>query len=263
MSAYSTLALDRSGTVATITLSRPEVLNTFDDDLHREFAAVLRELRREPDLRAIVLASTGKAFSVGGSFELMMAAHDSPRERSRIVDDARRIINELLELVVPVVAAVHGDAVGLGATVVLACDAVVAARTARLGDPHVRIGLVAGDGGCVMWPQAAGMLRARRHLLTGDLLTAEEAFAMGLVTDLVDEPGDVLRQARSIADRISELPPMAVQGTKRALNAATRQRANEVFELSLANEELTLGSDDLVEAIQAHGGRRPGRYTGA
>jgi enoyl-CoA hydratase len=160
------------------------------------------------------------------------------------------------------VVALHGDAIGLGATVTLACDAVVASRSAGLSDPHVAIGLVAGDGGCVVWPAAAGMLRAKRYLLTGDRLGAEDAWAMGLVTDLVDGPDDVLPAARALAARIAALPPLAVQGTKRALNRALAQRAGEVLDLSFALEGASMASSDLLEAIAAFKERRPPHYTG-
>ncbi len=210
----------------------------------------------------MVLASTGKVFSAGGDFGLMRRAHADPGVRRAIVQDARRLLTALLSLPVPIVAAVQGPAIGLGATVVGACDAVVAWRGAHLADAHVNVGLVAGDGGCVIWPQAVGGLRARRHLLTGDPRDAETAFTLGLVTDLVDEPGEVLGAARAIAERIAALPPLAVRLTKRALNRATWASLDGVTDLSLAYEQETMDSDDHLEAIEAFTQRRPGRYVG-
>jgi enoyl-CoA hydratase len=112
---------------------------------------------------------------------------------------------------------------------------------------------------CVMWPQITGILRAKRYLLTGDLLPAEVAETMGLVTDLVDGPDDALPYARGIARRIAALPPMAVRGTKQALSRIMQQRAGEVLELAVALEAMTLASDDLLEAIAAFKERRPGK----
>jgi enoyl-CoA hydratase len=154
----------------------------------------------------------------------------------------------------------QGPAIGLGATVALACDAIVASRNVQIADTHVVAGLVAGDGGCLVWPEAVGMLRARRHLLTGDPLSAEEAHAMGLVTDLVDEPDQVLPAALALAERIAALPPLAVQGTKRALNRLTQARADEVLGASLAYERETLASEDLIEALDAFKEKRPGAF---
>ncbi|HVE24825.1 MAG TPA: enoyl-CoA hydratase/isomerase family protein, partial [Sporichthya sp.] len=227
-----------------------------------ELTQVLDQVRRDHKIRAVVLASTGKAFSAGGDFDLMRAAQADVTTRLRIVDDGRRLLDALLSLPQPLVVALHGAAIGLGATVVLTADAIVAARSATISDPHVQLGLVAGDGGCLVWPQAVGMLRARRHLLTGDAIPAAEAYAMGLVTDLVDTPDEVLPAAQALAARIAALPPLAVQGTKRALNRVTQQRAGEVVEVGFAHEETTLASNDLLEAIDSFTERRAPNYKG-
>ena len=257
-----TLSFAVDGPVGEITLTRPELLNRFDVALHRDLTELLREVRGRRDLRALVLASTGRCFSAGGDFELMLAARADIDVRTTLMDEGRLLFGLLADLALPVIAALQGDAIGLGATVALACDAIVASRTAALSDPHVAIGLVAGDGGCVVWPAAAGMLRAKRYLLTGDRLPAEEAWAMGLVTDLVDGPDDALPAARALAARMAALPPLAVQGTKRALNQVLRHRAGEVLDLSMALEVGTMASDDLAEAIAAFKERREPKYQG-
>jgi enoyl-CoA hydratase len=256
------LTLEREGAVRFLTLSRPELLNRFDGELHADFIEGLNEVSQDREARAVVLASTGKVFSAGGDFELMRRAHDDPVVRRGIVEDAHRLLTALIGLPQPIVVAVHGAAIGLGATVVLSCDAVVAARQAQIADSHVNVGLVAGDGGCVVWPAAVGMVRARRHLLTGDPLDADTAFQLGLVTDLVDSPEAALPAALEIAQRMAALPPLAVQLTKKALNRGLLQRAGEVLELSLAYEEATLASDDLLEGIAALKERRTGSFTG-
>jgi enoyl-CoA hydratase len=250
------------GHVAEITLSRPEIMNRFDDVLHVELTEVLQSLLANRNVRAVVLASTGRAFSAGGDFELMRAAKADVQTRLRIIEDGRRLLGVLLDLPQPLVVAVQGPAIGLGATVVLAGDAVVAARSSSLSDPHVTLGLVAGDGGCLVWPQAAGMLRARRYLLTGDSLDAATAHAMGLVTDLVESPEEALTVARALATRMAALPPLAVQGTKRALNLISQQRAGEVVDFAFAYEETTLASNDLITAIDAFVERRTPSYEG-
>jgi enoyl-CoA hydratase len=256
------LTLRTDGPVAEITLARPELFNRFDDQLHVELTQVLDSLRRDEKVRAVVLASTGKVFSAGGDFDLMRAAQADVTTRLRIVDDGRRLLDALISLPQPLVVALHGAAIGLGATVVLTADAIVAARSATISDPHVQLGLVAGDGGCLVWPQSVGMLRARRYLLTGDAIPAADAHAMGLVTDLVETPEDVLPAAQALAARIAALPPLAVQGTKRALNRVTQQRAGEVVEVSFMHEETTLASNDLLEAIDSFTERRAPNYKG-
>ncbi|KAF0956988.1 enoyl-CoA hydratase/isomerase family protein [Rhodococcus sp. T7] len=260
---YTALTVDRHDDgVAEISLSRPKLFNRVDAVLHRELADVIERISTDRTIRAVVLGSTGKAFSAGGDFELMQAAHGDVMERRAIVDDGRRLLQAFVTVPQPIVAAVQGPAIGLGATLVLLCDIVVAARAATLADSHVALGLVAGDGGCLVWPQAAGMVRARRHLLTGDPLDAETAFGFGMVTDLVDDADEVLPAARSIASRVARLAPLAVQGTKRALNRVTQQRAGEVVDLSFAYEEHTLASDDLLEGIAAFQERRDANFRG-
>ncbi len=172
---FEALTIDRQGPMTEITLNRPQLLNRFDAALHAELTIALGEVQDDPGSRVVVLASTGRAFSAGGDFALMRSGHGDPLARRRMVDDGRRLLKTLLDMPQPVLAAVQGPAVGLGATVALACDAVIAARSAWLADTHVAIGLVAGDGGCIVWPQSVGMLMARRHLLTGDRLSAERA----------------------------------------------------------------------------------------
>lgn len=256
------LSLTIADGIAEIALVRPELLNRFDPQLHHELTDALRGIARNRDVRVVLLGSTGKVFSAGGDFALMEAAHADSEVRAEIVADGRRLLQAFLELPQPVVVAVQGAAIGLGATVALLCDVIVAARTAVLADTHVQIGLVAGDGGCLAWPQAVGMNLARRHLLTGDPLDAASAWQFGLVTDLVDEPDQTLPEARVIATRIAALAPLAVQGTKQALNRVSQQRAGEVVDLAFALEEQTLASDDLLEGIASFKERRVAKFVG-
>jgi enoyl-CoA hydratase len=248
--------------IGTVTLNRPEILNRIDAALHVELTRCFTDLSSLDTMRAVILTSTGKAFSAGGDTSLMYEAHRSLTSRLRIVDDGRRLVHALVELPQPLIVALNGDAIGLGATVTLMADVVVAPRSAGISDPHVQFALVAGDGGCAVWPASAGMMAARRYLLTGDRLPAQEAYRLGLVTDLVDTPDQALDLAKVIAKKIASLPPLGVRGTKRALNHVMRARLGEVLDLSLAYQTSTLASDDLLEAIAAFKERRPGEFGG-
>jgi enoyl-CoA hydratase len=260
MEIYSTLKLECEGHVAEMTLTRPDILNRLDDTAHVELLRVLAHLRELPDIRAVVFASTGRAFSAGGDLNEIFRLNANRDERENTRELGRRTLHAFIDFPIPIVVALQGDAIGLGATLVLTCDAIVAAKAARIADPHVKAGLVAGDGGCVVWPVAVGMLRAKRYLLTGDALNAEQAFAAGLVTDLVGTPQDALDEARKLARRIAELPPIAVRRTKQALNHLMRRDATQVFELSLAYEMETMASEDVLEAVAAFKERRPPVY---
>ena len=260
MEIYSTLKLECEGHVAEMTLTRPDILNRLDDAAHVELLRVLAHLREQPDIRAVVFASTGRAFSAGGDLNEIFRLNANREDRENTRELGRRTLHAFIDFPIPIVVALQGDAMGLGATLVLTCDAIVAAKGARIADPHVKAGLVAGDGGCVVWPVAGGMLRAKRYLLTGDSLNAEQAFAAGLVTDLVETPEAALEEARKLARRIAELPPIAVRRTKQALNHLMRREATQVFELSLAYEMETMASDDVLEAVAAFKERRPPVY---
>jgi enoyl-CoA hydratase len=259
----SAVRLAVAGGIAEVTLCRPEQQNRFDERLRLELTQSFAAVGGDDDVRAIVLASEGSVFSAGGDFEFMHAMHDDPALRAALIAGARTLVDAILAVRQPVIAAVQGAAIGAGANLALACDLVVASREARIADPHVRLGLVAGEGGCVWWPLSIGLHRARRHLLTGDPLDAETAHAYGLVTDLVDTADQVLDAARRLAEKIAALPPLAVQGTKRSLGRIAQLRAAEILELSLALEEQTLSSADLLEAIEAFKQRRLGSYEGA
>lgn len=245
-----------------IMLARPDLLNRVDDALRDALIAALRKVSVDGATRCVVLGAEGRVFSAGGDMDMIKKKHGDLAAIHRGTDAGRHLIDTLFSTPVPVVAAVHGHAVGLGSTLVLACDAVVAARGVRIVDSHVAIGLVAGDGGAVMWPAAMGMVKAKRHLLTGDPLLAEDAAALGVVSDLVETPEEVLPTARALADRIAALPPLAVQGTKRSLNHVMRLRAEEVLELSFAYEAETMCSQDLLEGIAAFAEKRSPKYSG-
>lgn len=262
MTALETLTITQTNGVCHIELSRPEVLNRFDPELHHDLTRTLRVIATDGSLRSVLLTSTGKAFSAGGDFALMEEANANAEARRSIIADARHLLNAFLELPQPIVIAVQGAAIGLGATVALLGDAVVASRNAVFADTHVAIGLVAGDGGCLVWPEALGMTRARRHLLTGDPLDAETAFQLGVVTDLVDGSDEVNAAATAIAEKIAGLAPLAVQGTKRALNRVSQQRAGEVIDLALALEEQTLASEDLLEGVASFKEQRAPQFRG-
>lgn len=257
------VAIEQTGHVVEITLDRPELHNSFTkemhDALHNAFEAVLKR----PDVRAIVFAAHGKAFSAGGDFDEILGDQTDHVRRTAMRDGAKPLLMAIADAPVPVVTALQGDAAGLGASLILASDAIFAARTARISDPHVIVGLAAGDGGCVGWPINVGLLRAKRYLLSGDRIGAVEAHAMGLVTDLVDTPEEALTAARAYAQRLAGLPPLAVQNTKRTLNVLFRKQVEAVFDYGMALEIETFATSDVTEAIAAFREKRKPVFTGS
>ena len=171
------------------------------------------------------------------------------------------IVRALLDLEKPIVAAVRGPAIGLGATLALLCDVVVASETARIGDRHVNIGLVAGAGGALIWPLLVGLNKAKELLMLGDLVEGEDLERLGVVNHLV--PDDEL-EARSmeLAQRLAAMPPYAVKATKVTANVLLRDQLSNVLDLGLAFEHYSAKTADHREAVRAWTEKREGTYTG-
>ena len=257
---FQTIGLEVDGVIARIEFRRPEHHNAFNADQHREFAEALHKVREMDGLRVLILQAQGKVFLGGGDFDYLRQLRDDPAVRRASQREGTDIFNLLNDLPIPIIAAVHGNALGFGATIITSCDIVVAWKDAKLGDPHVKAGIVAGDGGVLSWAAACGATRAKRMLLTGDMITMQQAFDWGLVTDLVDTPEEARPAAEALAARIAALPPMAVQGTKKVFNALETQRNGHTLDMSILTELQTLMSDDLEEALQAAIEKRPGKY---
>jgi enoyl-CoA hydratase/carnithine racemase len=237
------LHADADGPVRVVTLNRPEQLNAFSDELHEQFNRLWAYVEADRDVRAVVLTGAGRAFCAGGNLDDFEHYRVDFAARRRTMRNARRVVDEMLNVHVPVVAAVNGPAVGLGCTLSTLCDVVYIADDAYLADPHVAVALVAGDGGAVTWPAHTSLLTAKRYLLTGDRITAAEAVAMGLANEAV--PGDqVLSDATAFAHRLAELPAQAVQDTKAILNQVLRRNAVAALGYGLAAESQ---SHDTVE----------------
>jgi enoyl-CoA hydratase len=170
--------------------------------------------------------------------------------RDRLMTEGKAIVRGLLNLPVPVIAALQGPAIGLGATVIGCCDIVVGWKGAKIADPHVVLGLVAGDGGVLAWSQAVGIMRAKRHLLTGDAITAAEAHAIGLVSDLVETPDEALPVALALAARIATLPRGGIRGTKQAFGQFSQALYGAALDNSFAAEMETLARVEVLDCIQ-------------
>lgn len=248
-SKFSTLQLEVRGQVAHLRFTRPELANRIDEVAHVELVEALTAVADDESVRVLVISAEGKIFSAGGDFDEIIAAGQSRDIRRRMERDAKLVFDTLVDMRIPVIAAVQGAAAGMGATVMTLCDIVVAYRDAKISDPHVVVGLAAGDGGIIGWTQSIGLNLAKRFLLTGDSMLAEEAYSAGLVTDLVDTPDEVLQRAEEIAQKIVALPRGGVEGTKRAFSRLTKQIAATAYDVGMAYEMETMASSEPAEAI--------------
>ncbi len=258
---FETMRFDRDGHVLTVTIDHPgSPMNAVDATLHREFGELFRILKREANARVVVLTGSGRAFSAGGDMAWFPELRD-PARMHALRREAKQIIWDELDIEIPIVCALNGPAVGLGASIALLCDVIVMADVAAIIDPHVQVGLVAGDGGAAIWPLLVGPLAAKRHLMLGQPLSADEALRLGVAAE-VCPTGDLDAVARAWADRIAAQPPLAVQGTKISVNQQIKQALLTSFDLSTALEMTCFVSADHAEAVAAFVDKRTPTFEG-
>ena len=260
-SAYQTLLFARRGRVLEITLNRPAKLNAVDELMHAELARLFVDVSGDPDCDIAVLTGAGRAFSAGGDIDWMQKMIDAPESFEKTAREGRQIVYSLLECEKPLIAKLNGHATGLGATIALFCDVVFASEAAKIGDPHVSVGFVAGDGGAVIWPQLVGYARAKEYLMTGDLLQAAEAERIGLINHVV--PAEELdeRVAR-FADRLAAGATRAIRWSKMSVNIGLRQVAHSILDASLAYEAMSNRTRDHQEAVNAFREKRAPVFSG-
>jgi enoyl-CoA hydratase len=236
---FEAIKIERlSDGIVVATLNRPDKLNAVDPTMHRELALLPTAFDDDLDARVLILTGAGRAFSAGGDRNhhiSELASHMfSP------IEEARRIVDRVLECRKPIISAINGYAMGLGATVALLADIVYAGRSAVIADTHALMGVGAGDGGQVMWPFLIGVNRAKYYLMTGDHIDAEEAERIGLINFVVDDD-ELLDRATATARRLATGHLEAVIASKVPINMWLRAQAAQILPLSLNMEKITMG----------------------
>jgi enoyl-CoA hydratase len=254
-SKFKNIKVEKTGKVAVLTLNTPEEMNVFSASMHYEVESIFLEVGYDDTVNAVVLTGAGKMFTAGGDIKMMQGGQLPPPE------EAIRLIQNLLKVKQPIIAALNGHAMGVGATVALFCDIVVASEKAKIGDPHVKVGLVAGDGGCIIWPLLIGMNRAKEMLLTGRPIEAREAERIGLINYCVPQE-NVLPKALEIAHELANGPAKAIQWTKMALNKRLIEDVNLILPTSVGFEYLSMHEADHQEAVSAFIQKRKPSFTG-
>ena len=249
MTRYSALEVADDGPVAVVTMNHPATRNAADAAMHRELADVWADLAARRNVRAIVLTGAGRAFSAGGDLPRMLETQRDPEVQDEVFDEARRIVRGMTSLPQPVVTAINGPAVGLGASLVALSDLAVAADDAFLADPHLGVGLVPADGTAMLWPMMAGLLRAKEFVLLGERVPATKALEYGLVNRVVPT-SEVLPTAVELAHRLAEVPQRALEDTKRLLNAGVGQILTAALEQALTAERQSVTSPEHIARVQ-------------
>ena len=258
---YRAIKIEMRDKIAILTLNRPESLNAFDDTLHLELEDILEDAAKDDEINALIITGAGKAFSCGGDIRWMHRRLTDPTITQITMDDVRRLVHNILELDKPLIGAINGNAIGLGATVALFCDITIADEKALIGDPHVKMAMVAGDGDSVIWPFLVGINRAKEYLMTGNLISAKEAERIGLVNHVVPSE-EVIPKALSLAEVLANGPSKAIRWTKMCLNKPLKDAVNEVLDASISLEYHSLETEDHREAVEAFLQKRAPKFTG-
>jgi enoyl-CoA hydratase len=235
-------------------------LNAVGPQMHRDLADVWLAIDRDPDVRVAILQGSGKAFSAGGSFDLIDSMISDHATRVRVLREARDIVLNVINCSKPIVSAVHGPAVGAGLVCALLADVSIVSRTARIIDGHTRLGVAAGDHAAVCWPLLCGMAKAKYYLLTCETLSGEEAERIGLVSMAVEE-GAVFERALEVARELAAGAQSAIRWTKHTLNHWYRAML-PAFDASLAYEFLGFTGPDAAEGVAAHREKRAPKFQG-
>lgn len=244
------LLVEKTGNVHVLSINRPEALNAVDEDVHHAFATIWRVLTADDDVRAVVTTGVGKAFSAGGDMVMFGRLIEDPVARQGQITEARTVFLEVIGFPKPLVSAVKGPAVGLGCSIALLSDFLVMGESSYLADPHVAVGLVAGDGGAAMLPLLIGLMKAKEYVLLGERITASDAERLNLATKVVSED-TVLEEALALGEKLAALPPQALRATKVAMNMHLSRAALGILEYALAEEYTSFSTPEFQERVAA------------
>ncbi|MFC9551499.1 enoyl-CoA hydratase/isomerase family protein [Rhodococcus sp. NPDC056960] len=257
---FTSVKVDRpEDGILRIVLDGPN-LNAVGPDAHRELADIWPVIGLDESVRAVVIRGAGeRAFSAGGSFDLVEAMIGDFASRTRVMREARDLVRNIIEVPQPIISAINGPAAGAGLVAALLADISVAGRRAKIVDGHVRLGVAAGDHAAICWPLLMSMAKAKYHLLTNEVLTGEEAERIGMVSLCVDDD-QVQDRAMEIARKLAAGSRAGIQGTKMALNGWYRQ-AMPIFDASLGLEFYGFGGPDVVEGVSSHREKREPKFS--
>jgi enoyl-CoA hydratase len=259
MSEPEVVLLEQRGRVALVTMNRPEKRNALDGQTRCAFLGVMDRVRRDANTRAVVLTGAGdKAFVAGadiGEFE-----GRSPVDQYRIMR-LPTIFEAIERSPKPVIAAINGFCLGGGMELALACDIRIASTNAKLGQPEVNLGIIPGGGGTQRLPRIVGLGHALRLILTGEMITADDALKLGLVEEVV-APDALIDRAMAIAEQIASKSPVAIAAAKEATRAAMSLPLEEGLRLETSLFQLCFSSEDKAEGVRAFLEKRQANFTG-
>jgi enoyl-CoA hydratase len=248
--------------VAVLTLNRPERLNAWNREMRDEMAAAMRELVANDALRAIVITGAGRAFSAGEDVRGMGALADAgTRTFRRVARGIHNVFDEIEAIEVPVIAAINGVAAGGGLELALSCDFRFAAESAKVGFPENNVGLIPGSGGCSRLVKLVGLSRAKRLVMTGEMIAARAAHDIGLVDEVVPDE-DLMQCATSFAQRLAAKAPQAIGLAKIVLNQCANVDPDAGRYFERLGQSVLKKTDDHAEGARAFIEKRKPEFTG-
>ncbi len=244
-----TLRISKDGPIATLTLNVPDRRNAMSQEMAKEFPQATAALAADEDLQVVVLTGEGAAFCAGGDLDDLLEQTDWPAERIRqYMGRFYRAFLSVIDLPVPTIAAINGPAIGAGFALALACDLRYAAAGAKLGTTYINIGLFPGMGATHLVPYHAGHAVAAEMLLTGRLLSAEEAMSLGLVNSVAPAE-QLLERAYGVAREIAAKSPSAVRGIKDVLRARMAQGLERALDTEALAQSISFASPEMRETL--------------
>ncbi len=243
--------------VGLIRINRPDARNALNLEVRKLLAKYLTEMGDDPSIRCIVLTGNDKAFAAGADIKEMANAGAI----EMLLRGTHKLWRTIGACPKPVIAAVSGFALGGGCELAMTCDIIIAGEGARFGQPEVKIGIIPGGGGTQRLPRAVGKYKAMRYLLTGDLISAKEAFDMGLVSEIVAD-AEVEKRAIAMAQQIAELSPLAIEQVKECVLRGMDASLDTGLALETKAIQMLFASQDQKEGMAAFIEKRIPKFTG-
>jgi len=261
MSEFLKFAVDQG--IATITLSRPDKLNAFNQEMLEQWLASLEDCRTNADIRVIVITGTGRAFSTGGDIETFAtgAAQSAAGIKARLTEGIQRLPLKMAEIDKPIIAALNGIAAGGGLDIALACDIRLAAESARFAETYARMGLIPGAGGAWLLPRIVGVAKALELFWTADFVDAREAERIGLVSKVFPD-AELMLRTYEFARRVADGAPLAVQLIKRMVRTGLEVDLAQALEIVADSMATVRTSEDHAEAVSAFKEKRTPQFKG-
>ncbi len=246
---------------AEVTLNRPDRLNSFNEDMHRLLAAELGQLALDTSIRAVLLTGAGRGFCAGQDLADRMTSGPAPDLGATIGTFYNPLIRRIRGMRKPVVCAVNGVAAGAGANIALACDIVLAARSAKFIQAFAKIGLVPDSGGTFFLPRLVGDARGRALALLGEPVPAERAEAWGMIWKAVED-AELMTEARTLTAELATQPTQGLALIKEAFNASGANTLDTQLDLERDLQRRAGRTSDYREGLRAFMEKRPARFTG-